>query len=178
MSRSMERTSTGSMLPRRRRMPSSGSQKSMTFAGLSKAQEILAMQIASIHNLEDEPFVKFCIVSDKGLMLEARHELDQYFDTVNDSNKLPLEIACEGVIPGLSKATGIRRAVDYLGESMDGTVGIGDGDNDMEMVQQCRMGIAMGNADEKLKQIADYVTADILDDGIAKAIEHAMEVLS
>ena len=48
----------------------------------------------------------------------------------------------------------------------------GDSMNDYEIIQAVGTGIAMGNADQRLKAVADYVTADIGDDGIYKACVH------
>ena len=44
--------------------------------------------------------------------------------------------------------------------------------NDMEMIRECGIGIVMGNGDERLKAYADYVTADIDQDGVYQALEH------
>ena len=41
----------------------------------------------------------------------------------------------------------------------------GDGENDIEMLRYVQEGIAMGNADDFVKSVADYVTADIDDNG-------------
>ena len=49
---------------------------------------------------------------------------------------------------------------------------IGDGYNDITMMKVVGHSIAMGNAVDELKEVADYVTADILDDGLYKAFEH------
>ena len=43
------------------------------------------------------------------------------------------------------------------------------------MIETCHLGIAMGNACDALKEKADYITADIDDDGLAKAMEFAMK---
>ena len=48
----------------------------------------------------------------------------------------------------------------------------GDGENDMDMLQYAGIGIAMGNADHEVKQCADYVTDDVSNDGICKALYH------
>ena len=40
------------------------------------------------------------------------------------------------------------------------------------MLQYCKIGIVMGNGLEEVKKIADYVTTDILEDGIYHAFEH------
>ena len=44
--------------------------------------------------------------------------------------------------------------------------------NDYEVVQEAGIGIAMGNAVEELKMVADYVTDDIDRDGVWKACRH------
>ena len=44
--------------------------------------------------------------------------------------------------------------------------------NDIEVVQEAGIGVAMGNAVDALKKVADYVTAPIEEDGIYKACEH------
>ena len=61
-----------------------------------------------------------------------------------------------------------------MGEDASSTVGIGDGENDIEMIETCHLGIAMGNACTSLKEKADFVTSDIDADGLAHAMEFAM----
>ena len=48
----------------------------------------------------------------------------------------------------------------------------GDGENDIDMLHYAGIGVAMGNASDLVKSNADYVTADIDDDGIEKALKH------
>lgn len=73
---------------------------------------------------------------------------------------------------GGGKVTGIRRYLEGNGISPEETIAFGDGENDMEMLRFAGIGVAMGNAKEKVKQCADYVTADIDVDGLALALEH------
>ena len=60
----------------------------------------------------------------------------------------------------------------HEGFDAERTIAFGDGGNDTSMILQAGIGIAMGNAIEPLKQVADYVTASIDDDGIAEALRH------
>lgn len=77
------------------------------------------------------------------------------------------------VIPkGLSKANGIQWLMDRFGIPAENIYAIGDGMNDYEMISFARHGIAMGNAVEEIKGIAEYVTDDIHSDGLYKAFEH------
>lgn len=71
-----------------------------------------------------------------------------------------------------SKANGLRRLCEYYGTDISDTYAFGDSMNDYEIVQAAGHGIAMGNAVEELKAVADYVTADICDDGVYKACRY------
>lgn len=73
---------------------------------------------------------------------------------------------------GGGKVTGIRRYLDRLGIRPEETIAFGDGENDIEMLRFAGIGIAMGNAWDSAKAAADYVTAEIDDDGVAKALLH------
>lgn len=77
------------------------------------------------------------------------------------------------VVPsGASKAAGLTEALAVLGDIMPSKiVFFGDGLNDVELMQMADVGIAMGNAVEPLKTVADFVTKDIDDDGIFYACE-------
>ena len=48
----------------------------------------------------------------------------------------------------------------------------GDAENDRAMLEHVGTAIAMGNADEDIKKLADHVTASVEDDGIYKALVH------
>ena len=52
------------------------------------------------------------------------------------------------------------------------TMAFGDGGNDISIIKKAGVGIAMGNANEPLKNAADYITDSVDDDGIYKALEH------
>ena len=59
---------------------------------------------------------------------------------------------------------------------MKDTISIGDGPNDMEMLAETAVSIAMGNADSGLKTMADFVTDDVDQDGLWKAFKWIREV--
>jgi len=70
----------------------------------------------------------------------------------------------------INKATGIDVVLNYFKAELNDTIAIGDGNNDLEMLQHVGLGIAMGNAVTQLKEVADYVTLDAKDDGIYHAL--------
>ena len=76
------------------------------------------------------------------------------------------------MLASITKATGIQRILEFYGADASQAVGIGDSENDLPMIEYCGTGIAMGNAMETAKEKADWVTTDILDDGILNAFRH------
>lgn len=71
-----------------------------------------------------------------------------------------------------NKATGITHIAKAIGCSLDEVMCFGDDYNDMEMIQSCGIGVAMGDARETVKEAANYVTDICSRDGIAKALYH------
>ena len=74
------------------------------------------------------------------------------------------------LLNGGGKVAGIRHVLEYEGILPEECIPFGDAENDMDMIEFCGIGVAMGNAQEKVKDVADYVTADVDDDGIEKAL--------
>lgn len=48
----------------------------------------------------------------------------------------------------------------------------GDGGNDLTIIQEAGIGVAMGNAGENVKVVADYVTTSVDDNGVRNALRH------
>jgi Cof subfamily protein (haloacid dehalogenase superfamily) len=70
-----------------------------------------------------------------------------------------------------SKRYGAERIMKMLGYSKEETMAIGDGHNDVPLLEAVGMGIAMGDAPEEVKRLADDVTTSLAEDGVADAIE-------
>ncbi|MBU5595014.1 Cof-type HAD-IIB family hydrolase [Amphibacillus sp. MSJ-3] len=72
---------------------------------------------------------------------------------------------------GVHKANAIQFLLDRLGFSFDQVMAIGDSMNDFKMIQAAGLGIAMGNAQDRVKNIADWVTTSNDAHGVAVAIK-------
>ncbi|WP_027379319.1 Cof-type HAD-IIB family hydrolase [Chryseobacterium daeguense] len=73
---------------------------------------------------------------------------------------------------GISKEIGIGIFCEHFGIDISETMAFGDGGNDISMLKCTKIGIAMGNANDNVKEIADYITEDVDNDGIEKALKH------
>lgn len=75
------------------------------------------------------------------------------------------------IVPyGSSKGATVARILRRLGRSAEHTVAFGDGENDIEMLQWAGIGVAMGNANEVVRNSADIVTKGHDHDGIAEVL--------
>jgi len=102
---------------------------------------------------------------------DIKKDLQDEFTVVDSAIALPGNSG-ELSEPGMHKGRGIDIVVRYYGTDVKSTIGIGDGENDMEMLRCAGIAVAMGNGKPMLKDIADYVTTDIDKDGIWNAFVH------
>ncbi len=79
---------------------------------------------------------------------------------------------CDIIPEGSDKSRGLKAMADHFGFDMSETMAFGDGSNDMGMLRAAGIGVAMGNADEKVKESADYITTADTDHGIVNALRH------
>ena len=70
------------------------------------------------------------------------------------------------------KGKGLFTMAAHEGLKVSETIAFGDGGNDISILRQAGLGVAMGNAKDNVKAAADYVTASVDDDGISKALAH------
>lgn len=71
----------------------------------------------------------------------------------------------------VDKGTGLRSLAEALGIRADEVMAVGDQENDIAMIKYAGTGVAMGNAIDSVKSVADYITRTNLEDGVAHAIE-------
>lgn len=75
---------------------------------------------------------------------------------------------------GLNKARGIELLLGHLGYTREELIACGDGFNDVHMVEYAGLGVAMANACEPVKAVADFVTKSNDEDGVAYVVERFM----
>lgn len=74
--------------------------------------------------------------------------------------------------PGIDKGHALSQVMRHIGTEPGNMMAFGDSYNDITMIQTAGIGIAMGNAEEAVKAVADYTTDTNEADGIAKALLH------
>jgi len=96
---------------------------------------------------------------------EAIHELVLPWEVImNKGSVMVLPI-------GTSKRTGLERALRQIGGTLEGTVGVGDAENDRAFLEICGLSVAVANALESIKVTADLVTQGARGAGVVELLE-------
>ncbi len=104
---------------------------------------------------------KFCFASFHFLLQHLVNQLDPKEYTTNFVGNHWLEVQTAGI----SKGNALRKAMELEHLTQENVVAIGDGENDISMLEAAGIGIAMGNAMQKVKKIADEITLTCEQDG-------------
>ncbi|MBD7910339.1 Cof-type HAD-IIB family hydrolase [Clostridium cibarium] len=116
-----------------------------------------------------EEIVKCVIYSkDRRRIISFKKEIEEKSDlAIFGSGEYSIELSSNGISKG--------KAVEILAEDLkikrEEIMCIGDNENDISMIKYAGIGVAMGNAVSKLKDVADYITDTNYNDGVAKAIK-------
>lgn len=136
-----------------------------------KKRQALVLNEETFETLYDKSFRSFFLPDSP----EAIRDVQKHFPEL-DLLRMGDELGGADVVPaGNNKARGISLILSYYGASIEDAVAIGDSMNDLGMIRQAGLGIAMGNAMPEVQNAADYVAKDIDDNGLSDAIEYALK---
>ena len=135
--------------------------------------QLTKLPIKLVNNFVDgvkEEVVKALMVGepDKMKIVEAKlqAELAEEFSVMR-SKPFFLEFTEKGV----TKGTSLNHLIQESGIKREEVIAIGDSYNDQEMIEFAGLGVAMGNAPDDIKAIADHITDTNMNDGVAKVVE-------
>jgi Cof subfamily protein (haloacid dehalogenase superfamily) len=77
--------------------------------------------------------------------------------------------------PNVTKAAGLSFLADRLGFARERTVGFGDGENDVELVEWVGYGVAVANAHPRVLDVADFVCPSVDEEGVAQVVEALLD---
>lgn len=117
------------------------------------------------HRAVDKVHAVFRHQEEKQQALRELGELEGIVMTCSMSNNIEVNAA------DVNKGTGLLKLGELLGISREEIMACGDATNDLAMIREAGLGVAVGNAVEEVRRAADYVTDTNENDGVAKAIE-------
>jgi Cof subfamily protein (haloacid dehalogenase superfamily) len=148
-------------------------------AGLSleeKQNHSLALVIQQIHVVDHEtltklPFNKIAFLNSSIPVQNIIQKFSNTYDVIPSTYAPYGPMSGELTRKNITKANGIDVLAKYYHVSKDDIISIGDNYNDLPMFEKSGFSIAMGNSVDEVKKQADYVTDDILQDGIYNAFK-------
>jgi len=141
-----------------------------------QAEQYAGFQDLVVHPVGDllawlqEPPTKLVVIGDPRVLEGLKERMVARFDgRLYISTSLPYFL--EFASPDVTKAAGLQFVAKRLGFSRERTVAFGDGENDIELVDWAGFGVAVDNADELVKERADFVCPSVTDEGVAQVME-------
>lgn len=132
------------------------------------------MQITRLHDFVSEmprPINKCLMVGDPAIVPEWEAKMQKAMEgKMHICRSTPYFI--EMLPLGIDKGIALQKLMPQLGLSTDNLMAFGDSFNDIDMLKAAGIGIAMANAEDAIKAVADYVTDSNEEDGVAKALLH------
>lgn len=114
-------------------------------------------------------WIKFGMRSNDARLIERMRDEVINWGTFAVTYADPLNIEISAL--GVSKASGIKAVCQHLQIDPKAVMAIGDSHNDLEMLKTVGLGVAMGNANDQVKAVADFTTTSNDEDGVAQAIQ-------
>ena len=145
------------------------------------AREYAEFQHLEVHPVGDlldwlsQPPTKLVCVGDPDLLegVERRAKA-QFGERMYISKSLPYFL--EFAAPGVTKGAGLDFLAERMGFTREETVAFGDGENDVELVEWAGYGVAVENAHERVKAVADWVAPSAQDEGVAQVIDALLDL--
>lgn len=134
--------------------------------------EPLAENVGPLVNLlTSTPIHKFIIFGERKRLTALRWQLEQQLEGQIATTTAKVLDTLEVLPAGASKGRAAKKLMKELGVKPENALAIGDGENDVELLQAVGVRVAVENADPKLKAVAQYTVATNNDAGVAEAIE-------
>lgn len=115
--------------------------------------------------------LKLLVTGDQNRLLTLRDQLSERIGTILTVSRTTADFV-EVMAPAVSKGAALHALAQRLGVAHEDIAAIGDGENDISLLQAAGMGIAMGNAMPALLAHAAHTTRSNDDDGVAHAFAY------
>jgi Cof subfamily protein (haloacid dehalogenase superfamily) len=131
-------------------------------------KDAMKEKITWIDNIEGNGFSKFYFFARTKEQINSwKNELDQLKKEKDFTTSTSSDNNVEVMVANVNKATGIKQMLEHFNLSEEETLAIGDSNNDVQMLQFVRHSVAMKNASDQIKDIADDITEFTCDeDGV------------
>lgn len=129
------------------------------------------LNAADLSDIDEDILIsKFMMIDHPEILDECIKKIpEEFYEKYTIVRSTPAFL--EFLNPNANKGTGIDLLAKKLGIKREEVICVGDADNDRHMIEYAGLGVAMGNATDSIKEIADYVTYSNNEDGVAHVID-------
>lgn len=124
--------------------------------------------------MDKEEIIKILLVE------KNKHICDWVFNQLKKFSNISMVSSARGMLDiwasGISKGSALKELSRKLQINLEEVIAFGDNYNDIELLQEVGMPIAMGNAVDEIKKVAKFITLSNKEDGIAYAIDHYIKL--
>jgi len=118
----------------------------------------------------DRPPTKLVVIGDPDALDGLKQKvLEQFAARLYIAKSLPYFL--EFASPDVTKAAGLAFLAEQIGFTRERTIAFGDGENDIELVDWAGYGVAVENAHDRVKEVADFVCPSVDEEGVAQVLE-------
>jgi Cof subfamily protein (haloacid dehalogenase superfamily) len=133
-------------------------------------QDLELHPVGDLRTWLSEPPTKLVVIGDPEVLDALERRMHSLFDgRLYISKSLPYFL--EFASPDVTKAAGLSFVAEHLGFARERTVAFGDGENDIELVDWAGYGVAVANAHDRVKELADLVCPSVAEEGVAQVLE-------
>lgn len=140
--------------------------------GTIKYHEPLPEAVGALQNIVDTmPIHKVLAIGDPRAIMSLRWHLNLLLGSSARLMQAGVPDMLEILPPNGGKGSALRGLLKTLDIPIEEVLAIGDAENDLDMIQIAGIGVAMGNAEQRIKDAADYVAPSNAEDGLAETLE-------
>ena len=118
----------------------------------------------------DKPPTKLVVIGDSEMLDGLKQRLlERFAGRLYIAKSLPYFL--EFASPDVTKAAGLAFLAEQIGFTRERTIAFGDGENDIELVDWAGYGVAVENAHDLVKDVADFICPSVDEEGVAQVLE-------
>lgn len=116
------------------------------------------------------PIVKMVICGNPDVLAPVEAEMAEQFRGRLDIYRAE-PVFLEVMPKGINKASGLQRLMEHLGITSQELMACGDANNDIPMLKQAKLSVAVGNASAPVKEVCAFISKTNNEDGVAYAVK-------
>lgn len=119
---------------------------------------------------DDEEIIKVMMIDEPEILEAGMKKLpNEIYEKYSVAKSTPFFL--EFFNKEANKGSAVKLLAEHLGIKREEVITVGDEMNDFQMIEYAGLGVAMGNACDKIKEISNYITDSNNEDGVSKVIE-------